>query len=266
MDGQAGTSARAPDAAVLCALAVSVAVHATALLLPLGPLRAPDPARPPLPLAVRIAPPPEVKPPTPLPVAVPRPPASRSGPAASPAKASESPVPPRTPAPPSPPPSPSPPANAAPAAAAVASVVAPAPAAAEPRTATPVVAAGAAATAASDAPSAATGALTRPGPPAASSPPGFDADYLHNPPPRYPPAAQRLRESGRVLLSVQVSAAGLPERVELAASSGSPRLDQAALDTVRRWRFVPARQGGQAVAAGVVVPIVFRLEDEPRGP
>jgi protein TonB len=107
---------------------------------------------------------------------------------------------------------------------------------------------------------AAVAAPSRPGP-APVSAPLFDADYLHNPPPRYPPAAQRLRESGRVMLSVQVSAAGLPERVELAASSGSPRLDQAALETVRRWRFVPAQQGGKAVAAGVLVPIVFRLDD-----
>jgi protein TonB len=93
------------------------------------------------------------------------------------------------------------------------------------------------------------------------APPSFDADYLHNPTPRYPAAAQRLRESGKVLLSVSVTASGMPERVEIAASSGSPRLDQAALDTVRRWRFVPARQGDQAVAATVTVPLVFRLDE-----
>ena len=93
-------------------------------------------------------------------------------------------------------------------------------------------------------------------------PPSFDADYLHNPPPRYPPAAARLRESGRVLLSVAVNAAGLPERVEIASSSGSPRLDQAALDTVKRWRFVPARQGDKPVAASVTVPLVFRLDEQ----
>jgi protein TonB len=93
------------------------------------------------------------------------------------------------------------------------------------------------------------------------TPPVFDAAYLDNPAPRYPPAAARLRESGRVLLLVSVSASGLPERVELARSSGSPRLDQAALETVRRWRFVPARQGDRSVAAQVTVPLVFRLEE-----
>lgn len=99
-------------------------------------------------------------------------------------------------------------------------------------------------------------------PPAPLVPPSFDADYLHNPTPRYPPAAARLRESGRVLLSVAVSAAGLPERVEVATTSGSPRLDQAAIETVKRWRFVPARQGDKPIAASVTVPLVFRLDEQ----
>jgi len=172
-------------------------------------------------------------------------------PAAASAPAADPPAPPRTFAPSSAPPSvpASPPVGTAPAAVAGVSVVAPTPAVAESRTATPV------------APPAVASAPARPGPPAATSPPGFDADYLHNPPPRYPPAAQRLRESGRVLLAVQVSASGLPERVEVSTSSGSPRLDQAALETVRRWRFVPAQQAGKPVAAGVIVPIVFRLDE-----
>ena len=63
-----------------------------------------------------------------------------------------------------------------------------------------------------------------------------------------------------MVLRVLVSAAGAPERVEVRASSGSPRLDGAALETVRRWRFVPARQGTDAVSAWVLVPLSFSLE------
>ena len=59
-------------------------------------------------------------------------------------------------------------------------------------------------------------------------------------------------EQGRVLLRVVVTAAGLAEQVELKASSGTERLDRAAIDAVKRWRFVPARQGDQPVAAWVV--------------
>lgn len=97
-------------------------------------------------------------------------------------------------------------------------------------------------------------------PPAAIAPPRFDAEYLNNPPPAYPSMARRLREQGRVVLRVLVSIAGDAERVEVRTSSGSARLDEAARDTVKRWRFVPARQGAEAVAAWVLVPISFALE------
>jgi len=88
----------------------------------------------------------------------------------------------------------------------------------------------------------------------------FDAAYLRNPAPPYPVASRRAGEAGRVLLSVRVSAAGLAEAVSVMRSSGYPRLDESALSTVRRWRFVPANRGGQAVAASVIVPINFKLE------
>jgi protein TonB len=91
-------------------------------------------------------------------------------------------------------------------------------------------------------------------------PPRFNADYLQNPAPAYPALARRMREQGRVLIRVLVSADGMPERIELKTSSGFPRLDQSALETIRNWKFVPARQGEQKVAAWVVVPIAFTLD------
>ena len=90
--------------------------------------------------------------------------------------------------------------------------------------------------------------------------PRFDAAYLQNPPPVYPALARRLGEQGRALLRVLVTTDGLAERVELKSTSGAERLDRAALDAVKRWRFIPARQGDQAVSAWVVVPISFSLE------
>ncbi len=88
----------------------------------------------------------------------------------------------------------------------------------------------------------------------------FDADYLDNPKPVYPHASRRLGEQGKVLLRVYVSAQGLAEKVELKLGSGFVRLDQAALDAVTRWRFVPARRGDEAVSAWVQVPITFQLD------
>ena len=96
--------------------------------------------------------------------------------------------------------------------------------------------------------------------PAAVTPPAFEADYLENPPPAYPRLSRRLREEGEVELRVRVSPAGEALAVELARSSGSGRLDQAALQAVRSWRFEPARRGAQAVEAWVRVPILFKLE------
>lgn len=91
-------------------------------------------------------------------------------------------------------------------------------------------------------------------------PPRFNADYLNNPPPPYPALSRRLGERGKVVLRVLVNAKGAPDKVELKSSSGSSRLDNAALEAVRRWRFIPARQGSEAVPAWVLIPITFTLE------
>jgi protein TonB len=91
-------------------------------------------------------------------------------------------------------------------------------------------------------------------------PPRFHADYLDNPAPRYPLLSRRAGEQGRVLLRVRVSAAGAALEVNLHQSCGYERLDQSALETVRQWKFVPARQGDKAVEAWVIVPIQFNLK------
>ncbi|MET1085045.1 MAG: energy transducer TonB [Burkholderiales bacterium] len=101
---------------------------------------------------------------------------------------------------------------------------------------------------------------TTPLPPAPVIPPRFNADYLQNPAPPYPPLARRMGEQGRVVLRVLVNTEGAAERVDLRHSSGSPRLDESALETVKRWKFVPARQGDQPVSAWVLVPISFSLQ------
>lgn len=110
--------------------------------------------------------------------------------------------------------------------------------------------------------SAPTVAATPPEPPrpVPVTPPVYNAAYLSNPPPDYPAVARRRGLEGVVLLSVLVNEAGLPKEIRLAKSSGTPILDDAALGAVKGWKFVPARQGEQAVSAWVEVPIRFRLE------
>jgi len=84
---------------------------------------------------------------------------------------------------------------------------------------------------------------------------------LGNPPPAYPWISRNRGEQGRVILDVEVTAEGRARAVRVKRSSGSKRLDEAALAAVRDWRFAPARRGGQAVPGRIDVPITFRLTD-----
>ena len=90
--------------------------------------------------------------------------------------------------------------------------------------------------------------------------PIFNAAYLDNPQPRYPPLSRRIGEQGRVLLRVLVTPGGSAQEIEVRASSGHARLDDAARDAVRQWKFVPAKRGDQPVAAWVLIPVSFRLD------
>jgi len=90
--------------------------------------------------------------------------------------------------------------------------------------------------------------------------PDFNASYFSNPEPEYPPQSRRLREQGLVKLRVHVTVDGRVGEVTLHKSSGYERLDKAALDTVRHWRFRPAQRAGIPVAGWVVVPIRFELQ------
>ena len=90
----------------------------------------------------------------------------------------------------------------------------------------------------------------------------YKADYLHNPKPEYPLLAKSREWQGKVFLRVKVSSAGLSEAVEVDRSSGHDILDEAAIDAVKQWRFVPAKRGETAVASSVIVPIVFSLHLE----
>lgn len=90
--------------------------------------------------------------------------------------------------------------------------------------------------------------------------PSSDADYLQNPKPAYPPISKRLGEQGKVVVRVLIGADGNAQKAEVRQSSGFERLDQAALATVLRWRYVPGKRGGVAEAMWFNVPINFVLE------
>ncbi|MDO9051389.1 MAG: energy transducer TonB [Methylotenera sp.] len=90
-------------------------------------------------------------------------------------------------------------------------------------------------------------------------PPSFGAAYLNNPAPAYPMLARKMGEQGKVLLKVLVSQDGKAEVVKVDTSSGHQKLDQAAIEAVKRWSFVPAKRSNQPISAYVLVPVNFTL-------
>jgi len=86
------------------------------------------------------------------------------------------------------------------------------------------------------------------------------AGYLRNPRPPYPEIARARGWEGEVLLKVRVAASGRAEAMAIKRSSGRHLLDDAAVEAVKGWTFVPAMQGGVAVAGWVDVPLLFRLQ------
>ena len=102
---------------------------------------------------------------------------------------------------------------------------------------------------------------TPPSPVVLDAEPDYKADYLNNPRPPYPMVARRMGYHGKVVLDVEVLSEGKAGDVKLHQSSGYDILDNAALQTVKTWRFTPARRFGQAVTQRFLVPIKFSLED-----
>jgi protein TonB len=90
--------------------------------------------------------------------------------------------------------------------------------------------------------------------------PSSDAAYLNNPKPAYPALSRRLGEQGKVVVRVLIGVDGRAQQAEVRTSSGYERLDQAALATVRSWRYVPGTRNGTPEAMWFNVPINFVLE------
>lgn len=97
--------------------------------------------------------------------------------------------------------------------------------------------------------------------PVIDSAPDYKAAYLDNPRPPYPMVARRMGWEGRVVLNVEVLAEGSCGGINVFQSSGHEMLDNAALDTVKGWRFLPARRAGQPVTQWFKVPVNFTLKE-----
>jgi protein TonB len=89
--------------------------------------------------------------------------------------------------------------------------------------------------------------------------PSSDADYLNNPRPVYPALSKRQAEQGKVVIRTFIGIDGVAQQAQIKQSSGFDRLDQAALATALKWRYVPGKRAGVAEAMWFDVPFNWVL-------
>jgi len=78
----------------------------------------------------------------------------------------------------------------------------------------------------------------------------------------YPRFAERNNIEGAVMLQVEVFADGTVGRVAVKNSVMSDPcvLSEAAVKSVKKWKFSPAKTGGKPVACWTTFPVVFELK------
>ena len=79
--------------------------------------------------------------------------------------------------------------------------------------------------------------------------------------PVYPEKARQQGLEGLVIVQLEVLATGLVGELSIKQSSGSSLLDTAALEAVRQWRFIPAKDtaSGMSLSCVTTVPLAFQL-------
>lgn len=90
----------------------------------------------------------------------------------------------------------------------------------------------------------------------------LSAQMVAGSPPRYPIESRRKREQGTVVLNLTLGLDGGVDNIAVSRSSGFSRLDHAALDAVRKWRWRPVIRNGQPVRVSGVVEIPFVIQEK----
>ncbi|MBH1992446.1 MAG: energy transducer TonB [Sphingomonadaceae bacterium] len=112
------------------------------------------------------------------------------------------------------------------------------------------------------APSPAPASFAPPAPPSIVQAGDLGTQMVSGKPPRYPVESRRKREQGTVVLSLILGIDGAVESLDIAQSSGFSRLDNAARDAVKSWRWRPTIRGGQPVRVKGLVEIPFILRTD----
>ncbi len=84
---------------------------------------------------------------------------------------------------------------------------------------------------------------------------------ISQPRPSYPSSARRAGHEGTVMVSFTVGSNGRVSSAQVSKSSGHQSLDSAAVSTISKWKFKPARNGlGEATSYKYSIPVPFRLK------
>jgi TonB family protein len=76
--------------------------------------------------------------------------------------------------------------------------------------------------------------------------------------PQYSKDARKKKIQGRVVVWLAVGTDGLPRDIRVQQSLGYG-LDEEAIKAVKKWKFLPARMGGQPVCVTIAVEVDFHL-------
>jgi TonB family protein len=89
----------------------------------------------------------------------------------------------------------------------------------------------------------------------------IDAELKDSAPLEYPDELREEGISGSVTVGYTVSEKGRVTNVKVIRSSGHDALDDAAMRTLRKYRYRPAQQDGQPRAVQKTITFTFRLSD-----
>lgn len=91
------------------------------------------------------------------------------------------------------------------------------------------------------------------------SAPATPPSVAYQAPVDYPRVARSRGIEGRVVVAVTITQSGGVDGITLVEGSGHSVLDRAAMASVRRWKFHPARRSGAPVAGRLEIPVIFEL-------
>lgn len=86
-----------------------------------------------------------------------------------------------------------------------------------------------------------------------------DVDYINRPVAVYPSVSRRLGEQGIGKYRVLINASGKIDDITVQQSTGYDRLDNVAIQAIRRATFKPHMENGRPIAVYAIIPIEFKL-------